>query len=369
MPKTFHAETRSDVQLAVRSSSKIRIVGNGTKDLSYKESFDIDEIDKLVVTRIAGILEYDSSEFTVTAKAGTRVDDLKAILAEQGQFLPFDPPLVDQGATLGGMIAAGISGPSRLRFGGIRDFILGVQFVDGTGAIAKAGGKVVKNAAGFDIPKLMVGSWGELGVLTEVTLKVFPRPLEYCSIKLDASDIGNAIALMHRLVRSPLEIDALDLEDSRFLLVRLGGLAGAIEKAAERVAEIARDFRSLTIGESQLLDQVLWTPLLDWSWCRESEQLIRVPLTSTAIMALDAELAKHSARCRFSVAGNVAWIAWPISNEISSLDRILHSLQLDGRIVRGGNVQSSQVGVKTSQAFAQRILHAMDPENRFARRK
>ncbi len=366
MPKTFHAEFVSDVQLAVRSSSQIRIVGNGTKDLSFANSH---VEDRLEVTNIAGITEYDSSEFTMTAMAGTRVDELRKVLASQGQFLPFDPPLVDQGATLGGMIAAGISGPSRLRFGSIRDFVLGVRYVDGTGAIATAGGKVVKNAAGFDIPKLMVGSWGELGVLIEVTLKVFPRPLEYCSVKLDAGDMRNAIALMHRLVRSPLEIDALDLEDSRFLLIRLGGALDAIEKACERVLEISCEFGSSPLGERRLLDESHWSPLLDWSWCREDERLVRVPLTSAKMMTLGAELARYSARCRFSVAGNVAWIAWPASAEILELDRILHALNLGGRVVRGSQVQSSQLGLDSSEIFAKRIRHAMDPENRFAKRR
>ncbi|MFN9911536.1 MAG: FAD-binding protein, partial [Pirellulaceae bacterium] len=104
--------------------------------------------------RCQGILEYDPSEFTITARAGTPLSELVDALAEQGQYFPFDPPLVAQGATLGGLVSSGISGSSRLRFGGIRDFVLGVRWVDGTGAIAVAGGKVVKNAAGFDIPKL-----------------------------------------------------------------------------------------------------------------------------------------------------------------------------------------------------------------------
>ena len=96
---------------------------------------------------------------------------------KQGQYLPFDPMLSAAGATIGGTVAAGISGPGRYRYGGIRDFLLGVQFISSDGAVINAGGKVVKNAAGFDIPKLLVGSLGRLGVMTELTFKVFPQPV------------------------------------------------------------------------------------------------------------------------------------------------------------------------------------------------
>ena len=115
------------------------------------------------------------SEFTFTALAGTPVREIAAALAERGQYLPFDPMLREAGATLGGTVAAGLSGPGRFRYGGLRDFILGVRFVDGEGRLLRLGGKVVKNAAGFDLPKFFVGSLGRFGVLAEMTFKVFPK--------------------------------------------------------------------------------------------------------------------------------------------------------------------------------------------------
>src|SRR5207253_308179 len=137
---------------------------------------------------LRGITEYDPSEFTFTAGAGTPVREIVAALAERGQYLPFDPMLADAGATLGGTVAAGLSGPGRFRFGGLRDFILGVQFVDGEGRVLRMGGKVVKNAAGFDLPKFFVGSVGRFGILTELTFKVFPRPVATRTLRLDAKD-------------------------------------------------------------------------------------------------------------------------------------------------------------------------------------
>src|SRR5439155_368623 len=142
------------------------------------------------LSRLSGIVEYEPSEFTFTALAGTPLKAIIAALAERGQYLPFDPPLADAGATLGGTIAAGLSGPGRVRFGGLRDFILGVRFVDGEGRILRMGGKVVKNAAGFDLPKFFVGSAGRFGVLAEITFKVFPRPAATRTLRLDAADFA-----------------------------------------------------------------------------------------------------------------------------------------------------------------------------------
>jgi len=363
MPTTFHAVSIADAQKAIRSSKQICLAGNGTKKISVLTACEFDSLD---LTPLSGIVEYDPSEFTITAQAGTPLEDLCAVLADRGQFLPFDPPLVSQAATVGGMIAAGISGPSRLRFGSVRDFILGVKFIDGTGTLAMAGGKVVKNAAGFDIPKLLVGSWGELAAIVEVTLKVFPRPVDYCSVRIEADGIEHAIALVHRLTRSTLDIDAIDIEDSRSLFVRLGGLREAIEKGADRV--IVRCEANGVVVSHGPQEHQFWSPLLDWSWCRRDECFVRVPLTTSKIFELESQLAQYPARRRYSVAGNVAWIAWPQSVAIEKLDRILQSLAIVGRIVRGEVIQSSQIGRRPSDVFASRIRQALDPENRFVRR-
>ena len=120
------------------------------------------------------------------------------MLAEHGQYLPFDPPLAAAGATLGGTVAAGLSGPGRYRYGGVRDFVLGVRFVDGMGNLVRGGGKVVKNAAGFDFPKLMVGSLGRLGVLAELSFKVFPQPPAFATLAVSY----HGILTMHRRTSS-----------------------------------------------------------------------------------------------------------------------------------------------------------------------
>src|SRR4051812_30056493 len=172
---------------AVRSTPHLLAVGAGTKPrLSAVDAV------KLSTARLRGIIEYDPSEFTFTAAAGTTIREIAATLEERGQYLPFDPMLVAAGATLGGTVAAGLSGPGRFRFGGLRDFILGVRFVDGMGRLLRMGGKVVKNAAGFDLPKFFVGSLGRFGVLAEMTFKVFPRPIASRTLRLTAETLGAA---------------------------------------------------------------------------------------------------------------------------------------------------------------------------------
>src|SRR4051794_9908021 len=188
MTSILAPETLSELIDAVRSTPRLLAIGAGTKPrLSAVDAV------KLSTARLRGISEYDPSEFTFTALAGTPVREIAAALAERGQYLPFDPPLVEAGATLGGTVAAGLSGPGRFRYGGLRDFILGVRFVDGMGRLLRLGGKVVKNAAGFDVPKFLVGSLGRFGVLAEVTFKVFPCPPTALTIRIPVERISSAL--------------------------------------------------------------------------------------------------------------------------------------------------------------------------------
>src|SRR6266446_6711263 len=180
-------ETLAELVRAVRNTPKLLAAGAGTKP--RMAAFDGV---KLSVSKLTGILEYEPSEFTFTALAGTSLREIIAALAERGQYLPFEPMCVEAGATLGGTVAAGLSGPGRFQYGGVRDFILGIRFVDGAGRLLRMGGKVVKNAAGFDLPKFFVGSLGRFGVLAEMTFKVFPSPPSKLTVRLAAGNIQSA---------------------------------------------------------------------------------------------------------------------------------------------------------------------------------
>jgi glycolate oxidase FAD binding subunit len=216
--ETLSPESLPELIDIVRSTQRLLPIGAGTKP-----RLSAIDCPKVSTARISGITEYDPSEYTFTALAGTPIAKIRNALKERGQYLPFDPPLAEAGATLGGTVAAGLSGPRRFRFGGIRDFILGVKFVDGSGKLLRMGGKVVKNAAGFDLPKFLVGSLGRLGVLVEITFKVFPEPRDWLTVKLEACNFEDATRILVQAANSRWEPYALDyLPEKNEVILQLG---------------------------------------------------------------------------------------------------------------------------------------------------
>ncbi len=313
----------------------------------------------LDLSELSGVLEYDPEEFTITARAGTPLVEVTEMLAQNGQWLPFDPPLGARGATLGGTLAAGLSGPGRYRFGGVRDFVLGVQWVSGVGELLRGGARVVKNASGFDFPKLMVGSLGRLGVVTEVTFKVFPVAEQFGTIELEYDSLNEALAAMNELNRSPLDIFALELQPPATLLLRLGGQSSALHGRLRRLNEILGG-GTVMLGEEEA---VLWSQLRDFSWLPSSHSLLKVPVTPAIISALEARLDQGTSQRRYSVGGNLAWVGWP--GEVGDIDGILRELELSGLRVLGLS-ESPWVGVPPAgSAFAQRVKRALDTEGRF----
>jgi glycolate oxidase FAD binding subunit len=224
--------TPQEVQEAVLTHPRLRPRGAGTKPAlsSPKEGEAL-----LDLSGLRGILEYEPEEFVFTALAGTPLREIEAALKAHGQYLPFDPPLLGKGATLGGTVAAGLSGPMRHRYGGVRDFILGVRFVDGEGGLVRGGGKVVKNAAGFPFHRLMVGSLGAFGVMVELSFKVFPRPRATRTLRVAMPSLEEALAALERLRLLPLDLLALDLLPPATLELRLGGFPESVKERLEKL--------------------------------------------------------------------------------------------------------------------------------------
>ena len=163
------------VRAAAQNKTLLRIRGGGSKDF-YGEALEGEILD---TTALDGVVSYEPSELVVTALAGTPLAELEALLLAQGQCLPFEPPHFSPDSTVGGMVAAGLSGPARASAGAVRDFVLGVKLINGKGEHLTFGGQVMKNVAGYDVSRLMVGAMGTLGLLTEISLKVLPiAPLE-----------------------------------------------------------------------------------------------------------------------------------------------------------------------------------------------
>ncbi|MEY2428242.1 MAG: glycolate oxidase binding subunit [Verrucomicrobiota bacterium] len=356
---------------AVRSTPRLLAVGAGTKPrLSMVDCV------KLSTTRLRGIIEYDPSEFTFTALAGTPVREIAAALAERGQYLPFDPFLVEAGATLGGTVASGLSGPGRFRFGGVRDFILGGRFVDGAGRLMRMGGKVVKNAAGFDLPKFFVGSLGRFGVLAELTFKVFPAPVSTLTLRLPVegpakSEIRNpksenldsaeaAAKMMIQAANTRWELDALDLmPGGKTLCLRLAGPAQALK-------EISREIFARWPGET-LSDEAaaaLWSELREFKWAHAEGPLVKIAMTPLLFPFLAKALSPiEGVRLHVSAGGNVAFLSLPDVASVTVLDEHLRELGLPALCLRGN--APLWRGARNRPRIATDVKIALDAENRF----
>lgn len=177
-----------------------------------------------------GIVSYEPVELVVTARAGTPLHELEEALADEGQMLPFEPPHFTGSTTLGGAIAAGLSGPRRMAAGAARDFVLGCRIINGKGDLLRFGGEVMKNVAGYDVSRLMTGACGTLGLLLEISLKVLPRPEQEVTVVLESS-AADAIHKANLWAGRPLPITATCYHEGRHY-VRLSGAAKAVHAAA-----------------------------------------------------------------------------------------------------------------------------------------
>jgi glycolate oxidase FAD binding subunit len=349
MNVVHYPETPAEFAELVRATPRMLPIGARTKPGLSSVPPDVA---LLSTERINGILEYEPDEFTFTAMAGTRIVDLARILGEKGQYLPFDPFLVSAGATLGGTVASGLSGPGRLRFGGIRDFILGIRLVDGSGRLLRLGGKVVKNAAGFDFPKFVTGSLGRFGALVEVTFKVFPRSRDRLTLRLPVSDTDSAVRIFVAAANSRWEPDALDLLPSGdAVALRLAGPQEALPRIAD---EILGQWPGELLAREAA--DTLWRELREFSWADPEGILTKIALTPRAIPALVGAVRALNGTVHVSSGGNVAYASLPTGANVADLG-------LPALTIRGSPVLWSCAPPVT--AISQAVKAALDPDNRF----
>jgi glycolate oxidase FAD binding subunit len=339
--------------------------GSGSKPAL---SMPPDDCLTLSVAELSGVTSYDPEEFTISAYAGTPVKEIQNALNAHGQYLPFDPPFTSKGATIGGATASGLNGPGRYRFGGMRDFLLAIQFIDGFGNLVKAGGKVVKNAAGFDLPKLMIGSLGRLGILVELTFKVFPRPESFASIRSEFKNLSDALHVLEKFHNAQLDVDSLDLDvcaSGIVLISRIGGLYSSFQARQERLVSFIGT--GDTIPSSEEGD--LWESRRNFENIPEDWKLIKVPLTPTRIPAFESKLSENhelaSSVRMYSSGGQQVWISFP-DDERNQLtfNSILISQNLSGLVIKGF-CQNPRMGVDYGKQFANRIKQALDPYKHF----
>lgn len=259
------------IRAAVADGTPLRIRGGGSKDFYAGRQLG----DVLDTHTLSGVLSYDPSELVVTVGAGTPLAELEALLAGKGQCLPFEPPhfhwslpngaLAPSRATVGGMVAAGLAGPARASVGGVRDYVLGIKLINGRAEHLTFGGQVMKNVAGYDVSRLMVGAMGTLGLITEVSLKVLPIAPAEATLVFPVEQAAG-LEQLHRWGGEPLPLNASSWvhDDSNpgtpqyLLFVRLRGAAAAVEAACQRM---------LADLPGERMDNAQAHP--DWIQCRD----------------------------------------------------------------------------------------------------
>lgn len=292
------------VNEALANATPLRIQGANSKAFLGR-----DVAGEVLDTRAhRGIVSYDPTELVITARAGTPLSELYAVLDAAGQMLPCEPPTFGD-ATVGGMVAAGLSGPRRPWAGSVRDFVLGTRVITGLGKHLRFGGEVMKNVAGYDLSRLLTGSFGCLGLLTEVSLKVLPKPRLCSSIALEMNS-SQALARLLEWGRQPLPISAAS-HDGKILRLRLEGGEGSVAAAHERLGGEVIDPAYWQDLNEQRLDffnggQPLWRlslpqatgmlelpgeQLLDWGG---AQRWLKSSADGTTIQALAAAVGGHA---------------------------------------------------------------------------
>jgi glycolate oxidase FAD binding subunit len=349
---TLQPTTVAQVQDAVPAHDALTIRGAGTKVPSASP-------DRIVLdlSQLSGVSEYSPDECVFTALAGTPVREIDSMLAANGQYLPFDPPLARSGATIGGTVAAGLSGSGRYRYGGVRDFVIGARVVDGEGRLIRSGGKVVKNAAGFLLHQAVVGSLGRFGVLTEVTFKVFPAPEARVTLRLERGSADAARQTARTLQDSRFDLEAIDFDGSGTMWIRVAGRQKAI---GARVAKL-----QAAVGGIQLSgpdEEQIWEGAREFAWAREMESVVKIPEAAAARLPFLRLPDQASTTVRYTLGGACLWVA---TDEVSSLSGDLASAGMQGLVIRGSQA-GTRIGVVESNAFEQRVKRVLDPHSRFS---
>ena len=240
-------------EIVAGANGPMRIIGGGTRPVGKPHDGPV-----LSTCALSGIELYEPGALTLVARAGTPVSEVEKTLAREGQRLAFEPMdhrglLGTTGTpTIGGVFAANVSGPRRIQTGAARDFLLGVRFVDGTGQVLRNGGRVMKNVTGYDLVKLMAGSFGTLGVMTEVALKVLPKSRHTGTLAIEGLSDADAVRALSRALASPFEITgAAHLQSgpggAPLTILRIEGFENSVSYRAARLQELLAPFGDATL--------------------------------------------------------------------------------------------------------------------------
>ena len=385
MAERFQPATLAELAAAIAGSDgTLEIMGQGSKrgfgrPLQTERTLDL--------SRLSGIGMYEPEELVMTAAAGTPLREIEARLAAHHQMLAFEPP--DLGplygqppgqATLGGIIACNLSGPRRVKAGAARDFILGCTVVNGSGEVVKAGGRVVKNVTGYDLSKLMTGSFGTLAVLAEATMKVLPAPESSRTLCVAGLDDAAAVVLMNKALGGPQDVIAAAhlpraivrqaaLGDEAATLLRLEGTAISV---SDRLAKLqAESGKCRVLGEGDAT--ALWRSIRDAAFFAEDrgEALWRLSVPPAASPAVTRDLAE-GARYFYDWGGGLVWLSLPAAGDggAAKLREAIAGIGGHATLVVGPAPMRAAIDVFQPMdgalaALTRRVKESFDPQKRF----
>ena len=368
------AEVADAVRDAAEKNSPFEIISGGTKR-KYGRPVAADAI--LDVSALSGIVKYEPEELVLSGRAATPIAEIKAVLAEKKQVLGFEPadwgPLfgAEAGcATLAGIVAANACGARRVKAGAVRDHITGCRFVNGKGEAIKAGGPVIKNVTGFDLPKLMCGAFGTLGVLTEITVRVSPLPERVGGVKIDCPP-DEGFGVLREAARLPLDVTGLayfPTHDNGAALIRVEGTHSAVE---QKLAELQKRF---ALRNAKALDEeVVRTLFRGFSAGMPFREVgsdiwrLCVPVAN-AFDALTASGAQSTTRWYADWAGGVLWLGLPANEDVASRLRAI-TTRFGGHatLMRGSPEARAQLSVfelesPARAAITRSVKAAFDPK-------
>jgi glycolate oxidase FAD binding subunit len=373
MPRAERPATPEDcaelLRVCALERHTVRIRGGGTKDhLGVRRETDV----TLETASLDGIVDHVPEDLTVTVRAGMPFAALQSALAKHGQLLPLDPPHAARGATVGGIIAANSNGFWRYRYGSVRDLLLGVRAALPDGTIARAGGRVVKNVAGYDLNKLFIGSLGTLGVVVEATFKILPLPPVRRAASATFATPGDAFGAADALMRTSLRPTAVVVErtaDRRWrLVIAAAGETAPVQRAMTELARVAalRGATAEAIGDPE----TVLGPLREIVDRSSGGAVVRATLPPSAQTAF-AEAAAHADRDARLVADAASGIAHVHLGEESGIAAAADGLVATARVL-GGSARIERTAVAGLDPFSgpepagaflmRRLKQAFDPE-------
>ena len=354
MKPTSEAELADAIRASAAKGTKLHIRGGGTRaGLGHGVTGQLVD-----TTGLKGVALYEPGALTIVAAAGTPLETIEKTLAKEGQRLPFEP--MDHRAlygtngksTIGGVVAANVSGPRRIQAGACRDSLIGVRFVDGEGTVIKNGGRVMKNVTGYDLVKLMAGSHGTLGVLSEVAFKVLPMPEAGATVIVHGLDTIKACAAMSAALTAPYDVNGAAHLPSRAnhparTCIRVEGFEGSVTYRSGQLKDLLGRFGDVTIEAHQATAQKLWQHIRDAETVASGKgDVWRISVKPSDAPRLATTLG-DDAQLQFDWGGGLVWACVPQGSNVRTA---MNGIDGHATLIRSSEATASQLGVFQPEA-------------------